>query len=176
VTAETLRSLKPDGSFDISGQNRNLKSVDAVSWYLPASRESLVAAGENPDKSKSVEIGNATAFAQYSANVQVAVILHELAHAYQDHLLGEGHAEIRSAYAQAMATKLYELVDLKRGGYTQSYAATDAYEYFAELSVTYLARNENFPYTQSDLADLDPVGYQLMQKIWGQPDAVGLGM
>ena len=56
------------------------------SEYHP-STEWLKSHGYNPDKAKGVEIGNATRFLEWSVD-QPAMVLHELAHAYHDRVLG----------------------------------------------------------------------------------------
>jgi hypothetical protein len=53
----------------------------------------------------------------------------------------------------------------------QVYAATDEYEYFAELSVADLATNDGFPRDRESLAAYDRNGYQLMATVWGDRDA-----
>ena len=66
-------------------------ALGACSEYDP-SREWLVKNGFNPDKAKSVEIGNAARFLEWSHD-QPAMVLHELAHSYLDRVLGLHHPE-----------------------------------------------------------------------------------
>jgi len=82
-------------------------------------------------------------------------LLHECAHHYMGSVPDLG-AKAESAFLAARAAHLY-------GG---TYAATNATEYFAELSEAYFARNEHFPHTRSELADYDPSGYRLMVDAW----------
>src|SRR5213594_1479889 len=53
--------------------------------------------GFNPDKARSVEIGNARKFIDWS-NRQPSMVLHELAHAYHHQVLGYDYAPIKQAY------------------------------------------------------------------------------
>jgi hypothetical protein len=39
-------------------------------------------------------------------------------------------------------------------------------EYFAELTVAFLAENCTYPYQREDLRKHDPRGFALMKKIW----------
>jgi hypothetical protein len=140
---------------------------DTAAVYRSGSRTVLHGNGENPDKAKSIEIGNIRLFSQYPAEIRFTIVLHELAHAYHDQVLGAGNPEILAAYQQAMAQKLYQLADYRQGHQTNAYAETNFQEYFAELSAAYLAWNNGFPQRRADIEKLDPVGYRLMQKIWG---------
>ena len=87
------------------------------------------------------------------------VTLHELAHAFHYHVLGDG-ALVKQTYKQAMERKLYD---------PELYAATNDHEYFAELSCPYLDRLDYFPRTREELKKHDPKGYELMERSWGKP-------
>ncbi|MBO0700924.1 MAG: hypothetical protein J2P46_21195, partial [Zavarzinella sp.] len=89
------------------------------------------------------------------------VTLHELAHAFHYHVLGES-ALVKQTYKQAMERKLYD---------PEVYAATNDHEYFAELSCAYLDRLDYFPRTREELKRHDPKGYELMEKSWGKAPA-----
>ena len=52
--------------------------------------------GYTPDKAKAVDLGSATDSSQTKR--QPSMVLHELAHAYHDRVLGFGHERIRDAY------------------------------------------------------------------------------
>jgi Mlc titration factor MtfA (ptsG expression regulator) len=97
------------------------------------------------------------------------MLLHELAHAYHHLTLGETYAPLEAAYKQAMERKLYESVEFVGGGKRKAYAATNAAEYFAELSEAYFGKNDFAPFTRAELEKHDPVGFALMKKAWGDP-------
>lgn len=122
--------------------------------------------GYNPDKVAGVEINNLKNFVAWSQKTQPWMMLHELAHAYHFHVLGEEFAPIQDAYKQAMERKLYDSVDYVLGGKQKAYAATDAAEYFAELSEAYFGKNDFFPFTRDELEKHDPVGFEMMKKAW----------
>jgi hypothetical protein len=99
------------------------------------------------------------------------VLLHELSHAVHHLLLGDDHAAVRFAYQQAMDRHLYEMVPTERGDRVRAYAATNAHEYFAELTCAYLDRCFFYPFKRSDLKEYDPTGYALVESVWGRAGA-----
>lgn len=129
--------------------------------------------GYNPDKAGGVEISNTVNFVKWSRAEQPCMVLHELAHAYHHIVLGENHEGIADAYKQAVDRKLYVSVPYVNGGRQKAYAMTNAKEYFAELSEAYFGRNDFFPFTNAQLKVHDPVGYKLIEKVWGKPNAPG---
>ena len=129
--------------------------------------------GWNPDKAKSVEIGNAQIFIEWSTS-QPMLVLHELAHAYHDQILGYGHHGLLFAYEQAKASGKYESVTLN-GKLVRAYALTNFREFFAEATEAYFGRNDYFPTTRNELFAFDPLTYRAIEKAWGidsiKPDA-----
>lgn len=95
------------------------------------------------------------------------VILHELAHAYHDEILGFDDPRIIKAYKNAMAKGLYKDVMYYTGSRVEAYAATNEKEYFAEATEAYFYRNDFYPFVAGELKDYDPQGYALMVAIWG---------
>jgi hypothetical protein len=125
--------------------------------------------GYNPDKAGDVEIGNVVRFVKWSRADQPWMLFHELAHRYHSRTLGEDHAGVLEAHRHAMDAKLYDAVPYVHGDKPRkAYAAENAKEYFAELSEAYFGKNDYFPFTRDDLAKHDPVGYRLMQDVWGE--------
>lgn len=141
------------------------KKKDGAAEYH-GSAEWLKQHGYNPDKAKGIDLCNARNFVKWSREDQPWLVLHELAHAYHNQVLGENNTAVRAAYTQAMERKLYDSVAYVRGGKLRAYAATNAYEYFAELSEAYFGKNDFYPYTRAELEKHDPVGFQLMRKAW----------
>lgn len=137
-----------------------------VYYHYPAA--TLVNMGMNPDKTGGIGILDLSAFIQDSPGQQLRIVLHELAHAYQNRKLGTDYPSIDSAYRQAVKNKLYKSVKHSSGYVGEAYALRNQLEYFAELTVAYFGRGEYYPFTRSDLAKYDPVGYRLMQEIWGK--------
>lgn len=125
--------------------------------------------GYNPEKAGSVEINNLANFVDWSKRTQPWMVLHELAHAHHFLTLGDKYAPLEAAYKQAIERKLYDSVEFVSGGKKKGYAATNAAEYFAELSEAYFGKNDFFPYTRDELEKHDPVGFALVKKAWGEP-------
>jgi hypothetical protein len=101
-------------------------------------------------------------------NRQPWVILHELAHAYHDRVLGFDHEEIRQAYDRAVENKLYDTVLLIDGRDTRHYALTNHKEFFAELTESFFGTNDFYPFVRAELKEHDPRTYALLEKIWGK--------
>jgi hypothetical protein len=97
-----------------------------------------------------------------------AVVLHELAHAYHDQILGFDHPAIIEAYEKAMAAGIYDNVLLYNGERVKHYAATNHKEYFAEATESFFYRNDFYPFTAAELNEHDPGAYQLMKRIWNK--------
>lgn len=123
--------------------------------------------GYPPEKVHCVEINNVRHFVQWSRRTQPWMVLHELAHAYHFQVLGGDHAGIKAAYKQAAERKLYESVPFVHGGKRKAYALTNAKEYFAEISEAYFGKNDFYPYTRDELREHDPVGFRVLEQVWG---------
>jgi hypothetical protein len=96
------------------------------------------------------------------------VLLHELAHAYHDQVLGFEHPEIVQAYEDARERKRYENSLLYTGERVRHYGMTDPKEYFAEATEAYFGVNDFYPFVRAELHEHDPGMYQLLEKIWGK--------
>jgi hypothetical protein len=132
------------------------------------SRQWLEKNGYNPAKAGDIEISNSLHFVNWSRAEQPCMVLHELAHAYHFLVLGEGNPEIAAAYRRAVESRSYESVEYVGGGKRRAYALVNEKEYFAELSEAYFGRNDYYPFTRADLQRHDPVGYELLQRVWGK--------
>ena len=97
-----------------------------------------------------------------------AVILHELAHAYQDQVLSFDNPAIIAAYDQAMKEKLYDKSLLYTGEYVKHYATTNHKEYFAESTEAYFYHNDFYPFVRAELKQHDPRMYAVMEQVWGK--------
>jgi hypothetical protein len=96
-----------------------------------------------------------------------AVILHELAHAYHDQVLGFDEPRIVEAYKAAMKKGLYDKVLLYTGDRVRHYAATNHKEYFAEGTESFFYRNDFYPFVAAELEEHDPRLYKILEEIWG---------
>lgn len=128
--------------------------------------------GYDPRLAKKVHITNASAlFSRDQMLKHPAVILHELAHAYHDQVLGFGEQTIIASYDAAMKKGILERVKLFTGRIVRHYGATNHKEYFAEATEAYLYRNDFYPFVAAELKEHDPKAFAVMKKIWG-PAAV----
>jgi dipeptidyl-peptidase-4 len=95
-----------------------------------------------------------------------AVILHELAHAYHDQVLGFDDPGILKAYNEAMKQGLYDKALLYTGEQVRHYATTDHKEYFAEATEAYFYKNDFYPFVRAELAIHDPIGCAEVKRVW----------
>ena len=136
--------------------------------YHP-SKKWLIANGHDPSLEKRVHIPRAhSLLARGTWAKHPYVILHELAHAYHDQVLGFDHPEILKAYNRSEKAGIYERVLLYRGGKTRHYARTNHKEFFAEMTESYLGVNDFYPFVRGELKEHDPETFALMAKIWGK--------
>ena len=123
----------------------------------------------DPDLAKHVHVPQAK---QLLSRAQWAkhpyVILHELAHAYHDQIIGFDEPQILAAFESAKTAGLYEEVLLFTGRKVKHYALTNHKEYFAESTEAYFGVNDFFPFVRAELKEHDPRTYQLMESIWGK--------
>ena len=102
-------------------------------------------------------------------------LLHEFSHSFHDNLANDQRVRIRNVYEAAMDRHLYDVVEARvpqaDGKYeirkVPALAGRNELEYFAELSVCFLAENWAFPHTRDELRKHDPLGFALMEDVWG---------
>jgi len=124
--------------------------------------------------SKTVEFSNILKF-EHETRRMPNFALHELAHAYHNHLLGDDHQDILSSYARAKKSGTYTDVpkrtgDLKKPLRTYrgpAYAMNNQMEYFAETTEAYFCENDITPYDRAALIEHDPAVVPLLEKAWG---------
>ena len=136
--------------------------------YHP-SRGWLVDNGHDPRLVKKVHIPRAGALISRGQLLKhPAVVLHELAHAYHDQVLGFDHEGIKNAWDDAMEAGKYDKVLLFNGRFVKHYATTNHKEYFAESTEAYFYRNDFYPFVRAELKEHDPTMHALMETIWGK--------
>ncbi len=134
--------------------------------YHP-SRGWLVENGHDPRLEKKVHIPLARDLLSREQMLKhPAVILHELAHAYHDQVLGFDHPEIVAAFARAQLAGNYQRVLDHRGGTVRHYALSNHKEYFAEGTEAYFYRNDFYPFVGAELKQHDPALHGLLETIW----------
>jgi hypothetical protein len=150
------------------------KSPLTVAKYYGGSSLWALDQGKNPLKANNIEIlrmRRLTEIHQPKSKFQQCILLHEMAHAVHHQLFTWDDPLIKSAYKQAMERKLYDNVPSIAGRVGKAYAATNANEYFAELTCSYLDKGTYFPFTRDELKSYDPTGFKLMETVWSKAES-----
>lgn len=132
--------------------------------------------GRDPAMAKAVEFTNLRNFEAETRRMP-NFVLHELAHAYHDRVLGFDHAEVAGTFAKAKAAGKYDHVHRRdsegRVKLATAYAMTNAKEYFAECTEAYFSKNDFFPFTRVELEAHDPEVCTLLARLWGRVNPAG---
>ena len=152
--------------------------VDVPIWFSPTyegfrpsgeyhpGAEWLKRQGRRPELHRCIEFTNVPIFEKEVKRMPV-LLLHELAHAYHDQVLGFDHAEIHAVYDAAKSAGRYDAVLRHNGKTERAYAITNDREYFAETSEAYFGRNDFFPFNRKELQGHDPRMTALLGRLWG---------
>jgi len=162
---ETLRRLVLWIEWDEKTELTNGRNGTAVAVYYGGHQLELHRRGMQPLKAKTITLLSLKGLAeehQPKRDSGRCVLLHEMAHAVHDQLLGSDHAGIRQAFAQATERKLYD---------AKQYIATNEAEFFAEATCAYFDQLHHFPKTRSELKSHDPSTFKLLEGIWGKGKA-----
>lgn len=128
----------------------------------------------DPRMAKCVEFTNVRIFAAECRRMP-CFVLHELAHAYHDQVLGFDNPDIIAAYRRAVQSKSYDAVERFNGKgpntIERAYGMTNEREYFAESTEAFFGRNDFFPFTREQLRQHDPQMFKLLGRVWGVADA-----
>ncbi|WP_163992879.1 hypothetical protein [Pyxidicoccus caerfyrddinensis] len=126
--------------------------------------------GRNPAMARGIEISNVLVYEAESQRMPLFV-LHELSHAYQNQVLGDGNADIKAAFDRATASKTYDRVERFNGPglpntFERAYGMNNAGEFFAETTEAFFGRNDYFPFNRDELTRHDPTSLAMLQKVW----------
>ncbi|GIW82713.1 MAG: hypothetical protein KatS3mg105_4520 [Gemmatales bacterium] len=119
----------------------------------------------NPLLAKGVELTNVAIFDKETRRMPL-FLLHELAHAYHDQVLGFDEPRIRDAWVRAAESHKYDRVERRNGKKGKAYAMTNPMEYFAESTEAFFGANDFFPFDHDQLKEFDPHMYQLLRQIY----------
>jgi arylsulfatase len=103
----------------------------------------------------------------FEAHRQPWAVLHELAHAYHDRVLGFDEPRLEAAWRKLKEGGRYRSVLTSPGPMREHYALTDAREFFAEMTEAYFGANDFFPFVAGELAREEPEVFALLGEIWG---------
>lgn len=129
----------------------------------------LKANGRRQEMAKCVEVTNVSNF-EFENTRMPYVMLHELAHAYHDQVLGFRNVKIRKAFERAEASGVYDSVKRFTGRrivQDKAYALSNHKEYFAESTEAFFGKNDFFPFDRKELKANDPEMYELLFELWG---------
>ena len=96
------------------------------------------------------------------------VVLHELAHAYHDQVLGFGNERIMAAWKKFCESGRYKSVLTSPGPMREHYGLTNAKEFFAEMTEAYFGSNDFYPFVAGELKQAEPEIHALMAEMWGE--------
>ncbi len=126
--------------------------------------------GYSADLAKCVHLPRAADLAtKRNTNEQPWVILHELAHAYHDQVLGFDNPRVREAFEGYKKSGRGEKALLYDGRRVKHYALTNPMEFFAEMTEAYFGVNDFFPFTRAELLETEPATHELMADVWTRP-------
>jgi hypothetical protein len=122
----------------------------------------------DPSWGDSVVIYSAENYVQISEFWALKALVHEFAHAHQLERWPEDQPDILRAWKNAVKHRLHHEVKDDQGKTLESsYAVTNQLEYFAELSCMYFVGCNYQPFNRKELKAYDPVGYAMIEKMWG---------
>lgn len=125
--------------------------------------------GRNPAMAGAVEFTNVRSLPQEVKRMPM-LVLHELAHAYHDQVLGYDHAGIQEAARHARQDGRYDRVERRfadgSSRMDRAYALANPQEYFAEGTEAFFGRNDFYPFTREDLLKEDPGMHRLLRRLW----------
>lgn len=117
---------------------------------------------------KCVHIPSASLFADPRHNhIQPWCVLHELAHAFHDQVLGFEHPRVKQVWDAYVASGRGTRVLKADGAKVRHYAMTNPMEFFAEMSEAYFGTNDFFPFVHGELKEAEPETYALLRDLWG---------
>ncbi|MEM7145218.1 MAG: sulfatase-like hydrolase/transferase [Verrucomicrobiota bacterium] len=131
----------------------------------------LIRHHRNPDMAKAIEFTNASIL-PFENQRMPFLVLHELAHAYHDQVLGFNQPDIVRAFNQAKLEGNYDKVQRRTGQeetIEKAYAISNHKEYFAEASEAYFGENDFFPFNREELKQHDRTIHDLLETLWTPP-------
>ncbi len=146
--------------WDEAPEGANTGGETVIAYYLSTDLRMTRIRGEHPLRAKTItlcSLKTLTKLHQPGIDTGKCVLLHEVAHAVHDQLIGFENPEIKLAFSQAMSRKLYQ---------PGLYMTSSSKEFFAELTCAYLDRLDHFPRNRGDLKKHDPATFKLLERIW----------
>ncbi|MGI9178701.1 MAG: metallopeptidase [Pirellulales bacterium] len=146
--------------------DRECGTLDSMQYH--PSGDWLAANGYPRSLEKCVHLPRARDVAtRRNINEQPWVILHELAHAYHDQVLGFDDPRIVAAWVAFGKSGRGDDTLLFNGSRVRHYGLTDHKEFFAEMTEAYFGSNDFYPFNRAQLKTEFPEIFQLLTEIWG---------
>lgn len=124
--------------------------------------------GYDPAMGKAVQLTQAASLIREARSPHgSSVLLHELAHAYHDRVLGFDHPGILAGYKAFCDSRKFDRTPVTSGGNRPHYGLTDHKEFFAEMTETFFVGNGYYPFNHYQLYQEHPESYALIARIWG---------
>ena len=134
--------------------------------YHP-SAEWLKGNGYSTELAKCVHLPRAVDVAtKRNVREQPWVILHELAHAYHDQVLGFEEPRVKEAYENYKKSGHGDKALLYNGNRVKHYGLTNHKEFFAEMTEAWFGSNDFFPVNRAEMKESEPEIYELMSGVW----------
>lgn len=95
------------------------------------------------------------------------VVLHELAHAYHDQVLGFDNKRVEAVWKKFCDSGKYKSVLTSPGHLREHYGLMDPKEFFAEMTESYFGSNDFYPFVTGELKQAEPEVFKLLEEIWG---------
>jgi hypothetical protein len=124
--------------------------------------------GYDEQLAKCVHIPDVRGFlSPFENHRQPWVVLHELAHAYHDRVLGFDEPRIIEAWKKFRDSNPDKTVLTSPGPLQKHYALTNEKEFFAEMTECYFGTNDFYPFVAGELKQAEPEIFSLLRDIWG---------
>lgn len=134
--------------------------------YHP-SKEWLKSNGYAEDLARCVHLPRAADVAtKRNVREQPWVILHELAHAYHDQVLGFDNPRVREAFDNYKKSGRGDKALLHNGSRVKHYALTNPQEFFAEMTEAFFGCNDFFPFNRAEMKENEREIFDLMESVW----------
>lgn len=157
---EKLRSITIQMDRDFPGL-RSMQYHPSAGW--------LKAQGYSEALAKCVHIPNVEGFLSPFENHRMPwVVLHELAHAFHDQVLGFDEPRVRAAWEKFRDSGKYKSVLNSPGNTREHYGLSNPKEFFAEMTESYFGSNDFYPFVTGELKQAEPEIFALMADIWGE--------
>ena len=146
----------------------DLSHGELTSMQYHPSAEWLKNSGYSPAMAKAVHIPVAARFTEARhQHVQPWSVLHELAHAYHDRVIGFDDPRVMAVWEKYVASGRGTFALHVSGRSVPHYGLTNQKEFFAEMTEAYFGRNDFTPFVYGQLKRDEPDTHALLLEIWG---------